>query len=111
MSNIFIRNARPKLGKNQANAKHYPEVEFLLFENYSHSSSTSLSENDRTYSKKKAKNKYVCIHEIVRLIITKMKIKIKSRSRRYLHDMTQINPGLDQVINRPRSICVHTQIW
>ena len=60
---------------------------------------------------KKAKNKYVCIHEIVRLIITKMKIKMKSRSRRYLHDTTQINPGLDQVINRPRSICVHTQIW
>ena len=71
----------------------------------------SLSENDRTYSKKKAKNKYVCIHEVVRLIITKMKIKMKSRSRRYLHDTTQINPGLDQVINRSRSICVHTQIW
>ena len=84
------------MAKNQANAKHYPEVEFLLFENY---------------SKKKAKNKHVCIHEIVRLIITKMKIKMKSRSRRYLHDTTQINPGLDQVINRPRSICVHTQIW
>ena len=47
------------------------------------------------------KNKYDCILEIIKLIITKMKIKMKNRSR-------SIHPGLDQVRNRPRSICVHT---
>ena len=39
--------------KNQANAKQQPEAEFLLFENNSH----SLSENNRTYSRKSAKEK------------------------------------------------------
>ena len=40
--------------------------------------------------KNKQKNKCVCIHEIIRLIIMKMKMKMKNRSHRY-------------VINRPRS--------
>ena len=44
-----------KLAKNQANAKQHPEAELLLFENYSHSSSTLSSKNNRTYSEKKAK--------------------------------------------------------
>ena len=30
----FIRNARLKLAKNQANAKQHPEAKFSLFENY-----------------------------------------------------------------------------
>ena len=38
--------------KDQANSKQHPEVELLLFENYSHSSSTLLSKNNTTYSKK-----------------------------------------------------------
>ena len=29
------------------------------------------------------KNKYVCIHEVIRLIIMKMKIKMRNRSHRY----------------------------
>ena len=41
-----------KFAKKQANAKQHPDVEFLLFENYSHYSSTLLSKNDKTYSKK-----------------------------------------------------------
>ena len=40
--------------------------------------------------KHKQNNKYVCIHEIIRLIIMKMKMKIKNGSHRY-------------DINRPRS--------
>ena len=40
--------------------------------------------------KNKQKNKYVCIHEIIRLIIKKTKIKLKNGSYRY-------------DINRPRS--------
>ena len=43
ISKIFISNARLKLAKNQANAKQHPEAEVLLFENYSHSSSTLSS--------------------------------------------------------------------
>ena len=37
-SNTFIRNARLKLAKNQANAKQHHEAELVLFENYSHPS-------------------------------------------------------------------------
>ena len=77
ISNTFISNARLKLAKNRANAKQYPKVELWLFENYSHSSSTLSSKNNRTYSKNKQKNKCVCIHEIMRLIIMKMKMKKK----------------------------------
>ena len=33
--------------------------------------------------KNKQKNMYVCIHEIIRLIIMKMKMKMKNRSHRY----------------------------
>ena len=40
--------------KNQANAKQDPKTELLLFENYSHSSSTLSSKNNRAYSKKQA---------------------------------------------------------
>ena len=40
ISNTCMRNGRLKLPKNQANAKEDPEAELLLFENYSHSSST-----------------------------------------------------------------------
>ena len=52
ISNTFISNARLNLAKNQANAKQHPEAELLLFENYSHSSSTLSSNNDRIYSEK-----------------------------------------------------------
>ena len=47
---------------------------------------------NRTYSKNKQKNKHVCIHEIMQLIIMKMKTKMKIDSRKY-------------GINRPR--CRH----
>ena len=33
--------------KKQANAKQYPEAELLLFENYSHSSSTLSPKNNK----------------------------------------------------------------
>ena len=52
ISNTFISKARLKSTKNQANAKQHPDAEPLLFENYSHSSSTLSSINNRTYSKK-----------------------------------------------------------
>ena len=49
ISNTFISNARLKLAKNQADTYQHPEVELLLFENYSHPSSTLSSKNNRTY--------------------------------------------------------------
>ena len=48
----FLSNARLKLTKSQANAKQHPEAELQLFGNYSQSSTTSSSKNNRTYSKK-----------------------------------------------------------
>ena len=53
------------VAKNQASAKQHPKAELLLFKNYSHSSSTLSSRNNRTYSKKKQNNKYICIHEMI----------------------------------------------
>ena len=49
VSNTFISNARLQLAKNQANAKQNPEVEILLFENYSGFSSTLSSRYNKTY--------------------------------------------------------------
>ena len=64
----------------------------MLFENYSHSSSTLSSKNNMTYIKNKQKNKRVFTHEITRLNIMKMKMQIKNRSHRY--DI-KIDLGLD----------------
>ena len=75
ISNTFISNVRLKLAKNEANVKQHLEAELLLFENYSDSSST-LPKNNRTYPKNMQKNKCACIHEIIRLIIMKMKMKM-----------------------------------
>ena len=55
ISNTFITNARLQMAKNQANAKQHSEAKLLLFENYTHSSSTLSSKNNRTYSKKNGK--------------------------------------------------------
>ena len=52
ISNTFISNVRLKLTKNRANDKQHPEIEFLLFENYSHSLSTLSSKNNKLCPKK-----------------------------------------------------------
>ena len=91
ISNASISNTRLKLAtKNKANAKKHSETGLLLFENYSHSSSTLSSKVIGYILKNKQKNKCVCIHEIIGLIIMKVKMKMKNRLHRY-------------VINRPRS--------
>ena len=89
ISNTFISKARLKLGgKNQVNAKEHPEAELLLFQYYSHSSSRNHSKIIGHIPKNKQRNKCVCVDEIVRLIVMKMKVKRRS----YKCD-----------INRPRS--------
>ena len=65
LSNTFISNARLKLAKKQAKAKQHVEAEFLLLENYLHSSFTLSSKDNKRYSKKCAKNKYVYLNEVI----------------------------------------------
>ena len=48
ISNTFISKTR-LLAKNQAKAKQNPETELLQFENYSLSSSTLASKNNRRF--------------------------------------------------------------
>ena len=60
-SNTFITIARLKLAKNQANANQHPEAELLLFENYSHSSSTLLSKVIGNILKKASKKTSVSV--------------------------------------------------
>ena len=52
ISFTFISNSRLKLAKHQVNAKKHLAAELLLFKNYSYSSSTLSSKNNRTYSEK-----------------------------------------------------------
>ena len=59
ISNTFISSARLKLAKNQAKAKQHLEIELLLFENYSLSSTKLSSKKSRKYSKKMHKKQVV----------------------------------------------------
>ena len=70
----FISNAKLKLAKNQAKAKQLSKVELLLNENYSRSSSTLLSKNNRTYSKKCPKSKCLNFNEVIRLMTMKTRL-------------------------------------
>ena len=83
ISNTLISNARVILAKNQADTKQHPEAELLLFENYSLFSSTLSSKNNRRYSEKCVKNKYVYLNEVIWLMRIKMRLKMKIRSPRY----------------------------
>ena len=67
------------MAKNQANAKQHPKAELLLFERYLryHPKIIHILKN-------KQKSKSVCIHEIIRLIIMKRKMKMKNRSYRHI---------------------------
>ena len=77
-----MSNVRLILAKNRANAKQHPEVELLLFEYCSLSSSTLSFKNNRRYSKKCIKNKYICLNEVIWFITVKMRLEMKSRSNR-----------------------------
>ena len=56
--------------------------EFLLLKNYSNSSSMLCHSKIIGHKKNKQKNKFVCFHEIIRLIIMNMEMKLKYRSHR-----------------------------
>ena len=93
----FLSNSSVKFAKNQVKAKENPEAELLLFENYSLSSSTLSSKNNRSFSKKciKTFSKKVCLlqwgyinnnNENVAL-----KIKNWSQDTTWISDVTQHN--------------------
>ena len=65
--------------------------EFLLFENYSLSSSKLSSKNNKRYSKKYTKNKCVCFNEVIWLMAMKMRLKMKNRSN--IYDINGPRPG------------------
>ena len=68
-------------------------MKVLPFENYSLSTPTLPSENNRTYSKNVQK-KYVCLNEVIWLMTIKMRLKMKSWSHTIKLDL-----GLDMDIN------------
>ena len=76
---LFIKNTFiSKLAKNHANAYQHPETEVLQFEDHI----LHWCDHPKIVGhipRNKQKIKCVCIHEIMRLIITKMKMKIKTR--------------------------------
>ena len=53
---FYTQHQAVKFAKNQEKAKQDPEAEQFLFENYSLSSPTLLSKNNRKYSRKCTKN-------------------------------------------------------
>ena len=65
IGNTFIRKTRLKL----ANAKQHPKAELLLFENYSHSSSSYYPKIIGHYLINKQENNCISIHKIMQLII------------------------------------------
>ena len=83
ISNTLISNSKHKLAENQVKSKNHLEAEFLLFESYSFHSSKLSSKNDRKYSKKICKNKWVSINDIIGSGILKTRLKMKNRSHRY----------------------------
>ena len=118
ISNIFITNIRLKLVKNQGKAKEHPEAELLLLENYLLTSSSSSSKNDRSYSKKITRNKYVYLNEVIWLMTMKKMLKMKKRSHRY--DINRTRPTNGHKYTKHKMclsimmvICIkeHPNIW
>ena len=76
----MMSNAMMELAKSKTNAEQHPEVKLQLTDNYSNSYHPKIIKH---ILKGKQKSRHIFIHEIICLII--MKMKIKNRSRRYDH--------------------------
>ena len=85
ISRFFYKQRQTEIGKKvkQMLSNEHTEAELLLFENYAGYSYTSSHKIIDHILKNKQKNKCVCIHQIIQLIIMKMKVKMKNRSHRY----------------------------
>ena len=91
----FYKQRQAEIDQKSSNAKQLPEAELFLFKNFTHFSFTLSSRNNGTYSKKKQKDNYICIHEITRLIIMKIKMKMKKNHI----DKTKIDLDQDKDTN------------
>ena len=78
---FFYKQRQTEIGKKvkQMLSNEHTEAKLLLLENYPRYSYTS----SHKIIDHKQKNKCVCIHQIIQLIIMKMKVKMKNRSHRY----------------------------
>ena len=83
MSKTFIINVMLKFAKHKQKLSNTLEAEVLLFQNYSLSSSTLSPKNNRAFSKKCMKNRYVCLNEVIYSMTMKMRLKMKNRWHRY----------------------------
>ena len=83
ISNTFISNARLELAKNRANAKQHPGAEPLLFKNIHIFHPPYHTKIIGCILKSKQKKKCVSIHEIKRLNMMKMEVRMKNKSHRY----------------------------
>ena len=75
----------------------------MLSENYSFSSCTLSSKINRRYSKRRTKNKYVCLIEIIWLMTMKMRLKMKNRS--HIYDIYRPRPRHGHKYNKCK-ICL-----
>ena len=78
----FYKQHLAEIGKKISKTKQHPEAELSLFENFSLSSYTLSSKNNRRYSKKFTKDKCICRNEVIWLMTIKMRLKMKKRSHR-----------------------------
>ena len=77
----FSKQRQAKIGKNQAKPTQHPETELLLLGNYSLSSPTLSSRNNRRYSQKYKKAS------------TSVLLRLKAKSRSYRYDINRPRPS------------------
>ena len=109
ISSVFVSKYQAEIGKKieQKLNNTVRLLELLLLENYAVSSSTLSSKDNRRYSKKCAKNKYVYLNENIRLMAKKMRLKMKNRSSRYDINRTRRRHGHKFTKYK---ICLHTMM-
>ena len=88
INNTFLSNTKAETGKKikqklKAKSWGWTVAIWKLFAFFIYA--TLSSKNNRKYSKKCTKNKYVCLKEVkpIWLMSMKMRLKTKNRSRRY----------------------------
>ena len=104
ISSIFISNARLKLAKNQANAKQHLRLNFYYLKIIHILHPCYHPKIIEHILKIKQKSKCVCFHEIMRLIIMKMEMKMKNGSHR--HETNKIRSRDNECLIMMMFICI-----
>ena len=89
----LYKQRQAEIGKKSRKCQATPWGWTFTIWNYSHSSWTLLSKNNMAYSKNNQKNKGVSFHNIMWLIIMRMKMKKKNWSHRYGMDKPSSRQG------------------